>query len=130
MKQILFLMLLASCSTKRDSKNKYILFIESSTHSILTNREEIETKIDSFYAQNAVSAFDSAALEIYGMQVADSVVFDALHRNKRQVDYKYYKRKIREVKILDNIGNDISAKIPDSIKRRIFIKYGIRTLNN
>ena len=54
-----------------------------------------------------MSAFDSAAANVYGMMVADSILLDALRNAKNEKDYPYHRNKIKEVKVLNSSGIDV-----------------------
>src|SRR6187455_1079540 len=99
---LLVLLLIFSCNTKREKGERYYIIIEATTRSFLTGADETEAKIDSIYAKDDLSAFDSAAANVYGMMVADSILLDALRNAKNEKDYPYYRNKIKEVKVLSS----------------------------
>ena len=123
---LLVLLFIFSCNTKREKGERYYIIIEATTRSFLTGADETEAKIDSIYAKDDLSAFDSAAANVYGMMVADSILLDALRNAKNEKDYPYYRNKIKEVKVLSSSGIDVSNNIPDSVKRKIYSDYGIK----
>lgn len=125
MKIILLLLLIMSCNTKK-KEFKYYILIETSTKSVLTGKDEIDSHLDSIFTINDISAFDSAALEVYGLMIADSILHEALIKSNNITNYPYYTRKIRTVKILNSFGEDISNNILDSVKDSILNEYGIR----
>jgi hypothetical protein len=120
------LVFIFSCNTSNKETNKYYIIIETSTRSILTGHDETEGKTDSIYAKDDLAAFDSAAANVYGIMVADSILLEALRNAGNEKDYSYYSRKIKNVRILNSSGIDISNSIPDSMKMRIYGDYGIK----
>ena len=123
---LLVLLFIFSCNTKGKKGERYYIIIETTTRSILTGADETEAKIDSIYAKDDLSAFDSAAANVYGMMVADSILLDALRNAKNEKDYPYYRNKINEVKVLSSSGIDVSNNIPDSVKSKVYSDYGIK----
>ena len=115
-----------SCNTKSKESNKYIIIIETSTRAILPGVDETERKIDSIYAKDDLSAFDSAAANVYGIMVADSILLDSLKNAMNEKYYFYYSHQIKDVKVLNSTGIDVSSNIPDSVKRKVYSDYGIK----
>ncbi len=68
---------------------------------------------------NDESAYDSCMGILYGMRIADSLVYTTLKKAGKKENYPYVSWKIVGYKIVNEEGENIVDKINDSAKAKI-----------
>lgn len=113
MKQILILLLLASCQQavkpKQSEKKKYFIHIERKSQSIFTGGYENETHVDSIFAETDSAAYWEGVKSFTAEQMADKLIKD----NGKQSPYSALR-----FDVLDRDKISILPAIPDELKQK------------
>lgn len=117
----LFLILASFFSCKESVKlQAYKLEMIRDSYSLIGDKIERETKIDTFYAVNDTAAFDSVCLNIYAQQYAQQVVKDIYTKQGKADQYPFVEQKLISLAAYNDRGIDVSLLLSDSVKK---IKY-------
>lgn len=130
MKYIYFILLfIVSCAPTPDQK-AYRLETVRESFSVISNRMERETIIDTFYAADDTAAFDTVSINIYGQQEAQRALRAAYRNNNSEYQYKFVAQKIISLTAYNPSGHDIRLLLPDTVLAKSYRKYKVEPLGH